>query len=74
MQILLNASAGIKILLIGNKIDLKDERAVSTEEAIAYAKENNLFYCETSSKTNEDQCVQKAFRLIFEETVENVIR
>ena len=28
------------ILLIGNKIDLSDSRAVSEEEAISYAKEN----------------------------------
>jgi GTPase SAR1 family protein len=42
----------VRVLFIGNKIDLADQRQVTTEEATNFAKENNLFYYETSSKTN----------------------
>ncbi|GFR43691.1 hypothetical protein Agub_g4800 [Astrephomene gubernaculifera] len=37
--------------LAGNKADLEMQRAVSTEEAQAYAAENGLYYLETSAKT-----------------------
>ncbi|KAJ1690067.1 hypothetical protein LUZ63_014222 [Rhynchospora breviuscula] len=37
--------------LAGNKSDLLDSRQVSTEEAEKYAKENGLFFMETSAKT-----------------------
>ncbi|CAL8470005.1 g9547 [Coccomyxa elongata] len=38
--------------LAGNKADLAAQRAVTTEEAKAYADENSLFFWETSAKTN----------------------
>ncbi|KAK9867040.1 hypothetical protein WJX84_010578 [Apatococcus fuscideae] len=38
--------------LAGNKADLADSRAVTKEEASAYAEENGLAFCETSAKTN----------------------
>lgn len=38
--------------LAGNKADLAEQRAVSTEEAKAYADENGLAYWETSAKSN----------------------
>lgn len=42
---------GIPILLIGNKIDLEDERKISYKEAMDYSKKLNLAgYIETSSK------------------------
>lgn len=37
--------------LAGNKADLETQRAVSTEEAQAYATENGMFFIETSAKT-----------------------
>ncbi|KAJ3685396.1 hypothetical protein LUZ61_014560 [Rhynchospora tenuis] len=37
--------------LAGNKSDLLESRQVSTEEAEKYAKENGLFFMETSAKT-----------------------
>lgn len=55
------AMPSVKILLIGNKIDLADQWRVPTEEADNFAKQNNLLYYETSCKTNQDQCVNKAF-------------
>ena len=42
----------VSVLLIGNKIDLK-EREVSTEEATNYAKTQAMVYTETSAKADE---------------------
>ncbi|KAK9794668.1 hypothetical protein WJX73_004455 [Symbiochloris irregularis] len=40
--------------LAGNKADLADARAVTTEEAQTFADDNNLFFWETSAKTNQN--------------------
>ena len=39
----------ISIILVGNKIDLKF-RNISSEQASKFAEDNNILYCETSSK------------------------
>ena len=44
----------IKILLIGNKNDLENNRAVKQETAIEYAKQNNMSFIETSELTNSN--------------------
>jgi GTPase SAR1 family protein len=44
------ASPNIVIALVGNKLDLANKRAVSTEDAQAYAEENGLLFMETSAK------------------------
>jgi Ras-related protein Rab-11A len=56
-----SAPKNIKIILLGNKKDLIQERAVSEEEGKTFAKENSLFFMEVSAKDNTDSCVQKAF-------------
>ena len=59
----------IKIIyLIGNKIDIKDKREVTKEEADEFAKLNNLKYYETSAKdgTNVD--------LIFNDIGQELVR
>ena len=43
----------IKLVLIGNKLDLKNEIEVSNELASSYAKRNNLKYFETSAKEDK---------------------
>ncbi|KAM4068171.1 Ras family protein [Hirsutella rhossiliensis] len=51
------ASPGIVIALVGNKLDLAgsgDARKVSTEEAQAYAEEESLLFFETSAKTGHN--------------------
>lgn len=52
------ANENIIIALAGNKLDLvteqPDKRAVSTEDAQAYANEANLLFFETSAKTAEN--------------------
>ena len=42
-----------KLLLIGNKCDLDEERHVSKEEAQKYAEDNNMKFIEVSAKTGE---------------------
>jgi len=44
----------IVIALAGNKLDLADKRQVDAEEAKAYADENNLYFLETSAKTDHN--------------------
>lgn len=45
------------IALVGNKIDIQENRSVPLEEVEIYIKEMNLLYIETSAKlgTNVDQ-------------------
>ena len=47
------------IILVGNKIDMEDQRDVSTEEGAKFAKENGFTFIETSAKTAEN--VEDAF-------------
>eukprot|EP01010_Urceolus_cornutus_P000627 NODE_1144_length_1083_cov_166.120890_g874_i0.p1 GENE.NODE_1144_length_1083_cov_166.120890_g874_i0~~NODE_1144_length_1083_cov_166.120890_g874_i0.p1 ORF type:complete len:232 (-),score=82.71 NODE_1144_length_1083_cov_166.120890_g874_i0:386-1024(-) len=47
------------MMLVGNKVDLEEEREVSHEEAAAFAKEYGLHFVETSAKTGEN--VESAF-------------
>jgi len=42
----------IVIALAGNKLDLVDNRKVSTQEAMEYSDENGLLYMETSAKAS----------------------
>ena len=53
------------ISLIGNKADLIEKRAVTYEEASAYARDKNLNYVELSAKTCKN--VASAFQTIVEE-------
>ncbi|MFX1408496.1 MAG: GTP-binding protein, partial [Promethearchaeota archaeon] len=48
-----NLKTPIPILLVGNKSDLSDNRAVSTKEVNNFTKNFNLFYMETSAKTGD---------------------
>ncbi|MBD3253710.1 MAG: GTP-binding protein [Candidatus Lokiarchaeota archaeon] len=52
----------ISMILVGNKIDLVDEREVSPEEGKKLAEELNLSYIETSAKTGEN--IEDAFRML----------
>jgi len=53
-----NINIEIPLLLVGNKSDLADQRAVSIEEINNFAKDFNLHYIETSAKTGNrvDDC------------------
>ncbi len=49
-QIRQNAG-NVPVVLVGNKIDIADQRKVSSEEAQTFATKKNLIYLETSAKT-----------------------
>ena len=61
------------ILLIGNKIDLDQDRKVSKEEGKKFAQDHKLFFMEASAKSNQDNCVNKAFEIIVNEIIEKAI-
>lgn len=44
-----HADKNIVIMLVGNKCDLEDERAVATEDAKEFAEKEGLFFLETSA-------------------------
>uniref|UniRef100_A0A7C8ZHC3 Uncharacterized protein n=1 Tax=Opuntia streptacantha TaxID=393608 RepID=A0A7C8ZHC3_OPUST len=44
-----HADKNIVIMLVGNKIDLEDEREVATEDAKEFAEKEGLFFLETSA-------------------------
>ncbi|MHA1533096.1 MAG: GTP-binding protein [Promethearchaeota archaeon] len=48
-----NIKSDIPVLLIGNKSDLTDQRAVSLEEINNFTGDFNLYYMETSAKTGD---------------------
>jgi len=48
-----NVKTEIPLLLVGNKSDLLDQRAVSLEEINSFTNNFNLYYMETSAKTGE---------------------
>ncbi|XP_077245636.1 ras-related protein RABA3-like [Tasmannia lanceolata] len=60
-----HADNSIVIMLIGNKSDLTDLRAVPTENAIEFAEDQGLFFSETSALNGEN--VEKAFFRLIEE-------
>ncbi|GBG88422.1 hypothetical protein CBR_g47121 [Chara braunii] len=49
-----HGSPGIVMALVGNKADLRVDRAVNVEEAQAYADQNGMFFIETSAKTADN--------------------
>mmetsp|Transcript_11402 Transcript_11402/g.19911 ORF Transcript_11402/g.19911 Transcript_11402/m.19911 type:complete len:225 (+) Transcript_11402:108-782(+) len=61
------APADIKIIIVGNKSDLKHLRAVGVEEARAYAERNNVSFIETSAldATNVDRAFELLLQSIF---------
>ena len=54
----------LKIMILGNKLDLIDQRVVTTERATNYASRNNLQYLETSAKDGTN--IQKSFDNLIE--------
>ena len=56
----------IKVILLGNKTDLKDKRVIQPEEGAKFAEENNYIFMETSCKDNYN--VADAFTSLVEMT------
>jgi Ras-related protein Rab-2A len=57
-----DSAPSIALILVGNKIDLEEERVVSREEGEELAEELGITYMETSAKTGEN--VDEAFRVL----------
>ena len=57
-------------ILIGNKVDLENERQVSYEEGQAFAKKHDLVFFETSAKSSHN--VEKAFLAITQKIYTNL--
>ena len=64
--------AVIPIILVGNKVDLEDHRAVSYDEGKKIADENGFMFIETSAKTNVN--VDKAFMDLAEKVLQDYKR
>mmetsp|Transcript_17271 Transcript_17271/g.21268 ORF Transcript_17271/g.21268 Transcript_17271/m.21268 type:complete len:251 (-) Transcript_17271:36-788(-) len=60
-----NADSSIKLMLVGNKCDLTDQRTVTTEEGKAFAEQHGLAFLEASAKSGET--VNEAFEKVIEE-------
>mmetsp|Transcript_3860 Transcript_3860/g.5868 ORF Transcript_3860/g.5868 Transcript_3860/m.5868 type:complete len:217 (+) Transcript_3860:157-807(+) len=62
------APQDVVTMLVGNKADLKQHRAVSTEEARAFASQEQMNFMETSAKDSENVSVA------FEKLVAEIMR
>ena len=49
------------VILLGNKVDLEEQREVGTAEAADFAQKNGMHFFETSALDNRDECIGKAF-------------
>lgn len=67
-----HADGSIVIMLIGNKADLVDSRAVPTEDAVEFAERQGLFFSETSALSGHN--VESAFLKLLEEIFNMVSR
>jgi len=65
-----NSSKNIKIILIGNKIDLEDKREVTFQEGEEFAKKNELLFLETSAKNFIN--INESFNKLTEEIYQNI--
>ena len=68
-QINLNAPKNTKYILIGNKINLENEREVQKIDGENFAKNNNIQFYETSAKDGTN--VNYVFELLAKEIVNN---
>jgi small GTP-binding protein len=65
-----NADPNIVILLVGNKSDLAENRAVATDEGVGFSKSESLLFIETSARDASN--VQEAFTLLITEVVKKL--
>jgi small GTP-binding protein len=62
-----NADCNIAVMLVGNKCDLQELRAVSTDEGVEFAKRKNLLFIETSARDGTN--VQESFTRLITQIV-----
>ena len=63
---------GVKVLLLGNKTDLEDERKISLEMGVNYAVDNKFLFMETSSLKNKNVagCFETLIELAYLDVVQ----
>ncbi len=69
-EVRLHSHPDVKIILIGNKSDLENERVVNYEEAKKFKEENQILYFEeTSAKTgiNSKEVFEEAAKILYNE-------
>ena len=49
-----DADTTIRTLLVGNKLDLTEQREVQQQDVLDFVAAHNLIHCETSAKTAEN--------------------
>ncbi|MHA1965397.1 MAG: GTP-binding protein [Candidatus Thorarchaeota archaeon] len=64
-----NLQNEIPLILVANKVDLKDSRVVATEEGEDYAKKNGFIYVESSALTGEN--VEEAYAVLSKRMIED---
>ena len=62
----------IKVALLGNKTDLKDQRQITHEEGLALSQEKGFIFMESSCKDNYN--VSDAFATLIEMTNKDMIK
>lgn len=69
------ATSELAIVLVGNKIDLQEDREVTFLEASRFAQENDLIFLETSAKSGEnvDEVFMKCAKTIVNKIESGVI-
>jgi small GTP-binding protein len=67
-----NADPNIVVMLVGNKSDLSEKRAVSTDEGIGFSKSESLLFIETSARDASN--VQDAFTTLITEVVKKLAK
>ena len=71
------ATKDIRIMLIGNKCDLENERVISKDEGENFKDENNIdCFMETSAKTgvNAKNCIHEAAKILYRDYLNNKIK
>ena len=61
-----NLKPEAKLLVVGNKTDLGNNRHISFQEGVELATDNHALFAETSAKTNLEDCVGKAMGSLIE--------
>lgn len=67
-----HASPDLEVMLVGNKCDLKNLRCVKTEDARAFAEQDNLQFIETSAMDNKN--VEDAFKALINKIYQGLKR
>lgn len=64
-----HSNGDTRVLLVGNKVDLRHLREVPTEEAVSFAKDNNLSFIETSAQSGHN--IEQAFIQLVTEVIKD---